>query len=172
MGTMLVCFYLFYFRNDPKAARSRIDALESPAGPAHLYLQILKWASQTGLQIRITLMRIRIQLFHFNLEPDPAFHFNADRDPAFHFSAGRIQLLFKLWWESATCVHWSKDPLGLHFSACRPPLGASTALHGSIISLYRFRILTLMRILIKNFTLTRIRIKLFTLMRIRIKLSL
>jgi hypothetical protein len=35
-------FYLFYFRNDPKAARSRIDALESPAGPADLYLQILK----------------------------------------------------------------------------------------------------------------------------------
>jgi hypothetical protein len=35
-------FYLLFFRNDPKAARSRIDALESPAGPAHLYLQILK----------------------------------------------------------------------------------------------------------------------------------
>ncbi len=78
MVTVLVFFYLVYFRNDPKAARSRIDALESPAGPAHLYLQILKWASQAGLQIRIT-----------NADPDLAFHFNADPH---HFNVDRIRI--------------------------------------------------------------------------------
>jgi hypothetical protein len=39
-----------------------------------------------GLRIRITLMRIRIQLFcqkfESNAETDPAFHSNAEPDPA------------------------------------------------------------------------------------------
>jgi hypothetical protein len=34
-----------------------------------------------GMRIRIILMWIRIQLLHFNADPDSAFQFNADPDP-------------------------------------------------------------------------------------------
>jgi hypothetical protein len=40
------------------------------------------------LRIRITVMRIRIQLFNLMRIRDPAFHFNAVADPAPHLSDG------------------------------------------------------------------------------------
>jgi hypothetical protein len=62
-----------------------------------------------GLRIRITLMRIRIQLFTFNTDPDSAFH----------LMRTRILLLNKV---MQICDRWSTDP-GLHLS-----------LQGSILS--------------------------------------
>ncbi len=56
----------------------------------------------------------------------------------------------------------------LVYRPSRPLLWASTAFHGSILSLSSFWILTLMRIRIKLFTLTWIRIQLPKMMRIRI----
>jgi hypothetical protein len=56
---------------------------------------------------------------HFNADPHPAFHINADPDPASHQSDKNLRPLV---------YRPSKVP----FWASRPPLGASTALHGSI----------------------------------------
>jgi hypothetical protein len=35
--------------------------------------------------MRITLMRIRILIGHFDADPDPACHVDPDPDPIFHF---------------------------------------------------------------------------------------
>jgi hypothetical protein len=53
----------------------------------------------SGLRIRITLMRIRIQNFQFTANPDPAYQFTADTDPAFHFNA-----------DSDPAYHFTADP--------------------------------------------------------------
>ncbi len=97
---------------------------------------------------------------HFNadLDPDLVLSFNADPDPALalHFKCGSRPgtcSLFK-WWESATTVPQTfRAPLG----ASTPPLWASTAFHGSILSLLSSGIVTLMRIWIHLFIPMQIR---------------
>ncbi len=70
------------------------------------------------------------------------------------------------WWESTD--QWPTEPPRRHFE---PPLWASTALHGSLLSLRRSWILALRRIRILLLTLMRIgTIRLFTLKVIRIRL--
>ncbi len=61
------------------------------------------------------------------------------------------------------CDHWLADPPWLHF---KPPLWASTAFQGSILSLHSSWILNLMRFRIHLLTWMRILVLLFTRMRI------
>jgi hypothetical protein len=67
--------------SDPDSIRPRIQEgqmapkIRGGGGTEKFY--VLK----TGLRIRITIMWIRIQLFHLNADPGPAFCFNTDSDP-------------------------------------------------------------------------------------------
>ncbi len=85
------------------------------------YLQVVKIIlyAQIILECRVA------DPHHFYAEPDPAFHFNEDPflvpDPA-----PRQKVM-------GICDPWTLDPPGLHFEP--PPLRASTALHGSVLSL-------------------------------------
>ncbi len=63
--------------------------------------------------------------FNLNADPDPTFKINADPDPAFH------QIDVKL----RSLVYWPSRAL---FSACTPPLRATIALHGTILSLLSY----------------------------------
>ncbi len=79
---------------------------------------------------------------HVDADPNLSFQSDADLEPTFHFAADPDPtfILMRIWIQILLIIqlisisgHWSTDPPRLHFE---PPLQASEALHGFILSLH------------------------------------
>ncbi len=77
--------------------------------------------------IRITLIRIRIPLFHFDTDPDPTLHFWCRSDPTFHFKADQ---------DLDPAPRQRDEDLQPLVNIIYPPHGSILCLHYPTVSVY------------------------------------